>query len=66
MCCCRNRTRDAEAVRQTKPDTPLVLLLDPADGHRRLTIISKQEATNLTTSVVFAITPMAHFGHSVM
>lgn len=49
MCCCWNRTKDAEAGRQTQPDTPLISSPDPADGHRRLTIISKQEATNLTT-----------------
>lgn len=41
MCSCRNRTRDAEAGRQKQADSPL--------GHHWLTIISKQEATNLTT-----------------
>lgn len=45
MCCCRTRTSDAEA----ETGRLATLSLDPADGRCRLTIISKQEATNLTT-----------------
>lgn len=69
MCCCRNRTRDAEAVRQKQADSPLChWTQQTAVADSQLSASKKQQISQLfqVFGSLFCRTPMAHFGQSVM
>lgn len=69
MCCCRNRTRDAEAVRQKQADSPLCRWTQrTAVADSQLSASEKQQISHLfqVFSKVFSRMPMARLGQSVM